>query len=80
MHKAVLEVKGLSQLESLSARLIEAGITHKVWVEQPEGISTAIATKPARKSVLSAHFKKGCSLCSWHIPKAPKETVPELGS
>ena len=71
MHKAVLEVKNLNALTGLAERLTTAGVPHKLWVEQPEGIPTCIATKPARKSTLSAHFKKGCSMCTWHSPKGP---------
>lgn len=69
MTKAVLEVKNLNALTSLAERLTAAGVVHHLWVEQPEDIPTCLATKPARKSDVSAHFKKGCSLCSWHAKK-----------
>jgi len=72
MHKAVLEVKNLGALTTLSERLTEAGVVNRVWREQPEGSMTCLATKPARKSALSVHFKKGCSLSSWHGPKVPQ--------
>ena len=71
MHKAVLEVKNLNALTGLSERLQAAGVAHKLWVEKPEDIPTCLATKPARKSLVSAHFKKGCSMCTWHSPKGP---------
>ena len=76
MHKAVLEVKNLGQLLSLSERLTSAGVSHRVWKEQPENVETCLATKPARKSGLQEHFKKACSLCSWHAPKAANVPKP----
>mmetsp|Transcript_29635 Transcript_29635/g.66427 ORF Transcript_29635/g.66427 Transcript_29635/m.66427 type:complete len:151 (+) Transcript_29635:166-618(+) len=72
MHKAVLEVKNLGALQKLAERLSGADIAYKMWREQPENIETCLASKPARKSVLSPHFKKGCSLCNWHAPKDAK--------
>ena len=35
-----------------------AGVAHKLWVEQPEGFATCLATKPAPKSTLALHLKK----------------------
>lgn len=58
MHKVVLEVKDEEGLRSLSAKLEEAGVHHKLWVEQPEGFATALATKPSLKSTIAPHFKK----------------------
>jgi peptidyl-tRNA hydrolase len=77
MHKAVLEVKNVAALTGLSDRLTEAGVAHRVWREQPEDVMTCLATKPARKSALSPHFKKGCSLSSWHGPKPPMTNPKE---
>ncbi|KAJ1623023.1 peptidyl-tRNA hydrolase II domain-containing protein [Pavlovales sp. CCMP2436] len=67
MHKAVLEVKGEAQLITLAQRLADAGIAHHLWIEQPEAIPTALACKPARKSILAPHFKK-CQLSTWRAP------------
>jgi hypothetical protein len=52
-----LEVKGEIQLQNLSKKLEATGITHKLWIEQPEDIPTCLATKPYPKSKVSAHFK-----------------------
>ena len=70
MHKAILEVKGEAQLLNLSKKLDAACVVHRIWIEQPEAIPTAIASKPARKSTLAPHFKK-CNLSGWHAPKPP---------
>jgi hypothetical protein len=56
--QVVLEVKGEAQLRTLSARLEEAGVLHKLWVEQPEDFPTCLATKPYHKSEVAQHFKK----------------------
>jgi peptidyl-tRNA hydrolase len=58
MHKVVLEVKTEAQLRSLSGKLEAAGVAHKLWVEQPEDVPTALATKPYRRSAVAQHFKK----------------------
>ncbi|KAG7972984.1 hypothetical protein I3843_07G207700 [Carya illinoinensis] len=58
MHKVTLEVKGEPQILNLSDKLTTAGITHKLWIEQPENIPTCLATKPYLKSVVSSFFKK----------------------
>lgn len=62
MHKVVLEVKGETQLRNLSAKLTEAGMHHKLWVEQPEDSATCLATKPYAKSEIGPHLKK-LALC-----------------
>lgn len=54
----VLEVKGETQLRALAAKLAEAGVAHKLWIEQPEDIATCLASKPYLKSTVSSHFKK----------------------
>lgn len=82
MHKAVVEVKGEAQLMNLSSRLREAGLQHKLWVEQPENVATALACKPARKSTLQPHFKK-CQLSTWHAvaePPASATASPAAGA
>jgi peptidyl-tRNA hydrolase len=62
MTKVVLEVADGQALADLAGRLAGAGVGHRVWVEQPEGVPTALASAPARKSVLQPHFKAG-KLC-----------------
>lgn len=56
--QVVLECKGETQIRNLSAKLSEAGVPHKMWVEQPEDYPTALATKPCRKSTVANYFNK----------------------
>lgn len=56
--QVVLEVKGETQLRNLAAKLREGGVAHKLWIEQPEDFATCLATHPAAKSTVAAHFKK----------------------
>ncbi|KAL4448558.1 hypothetical protein ABPG75_005777 [Micractinium tetrahymenae] len=58
MHKVVLEIKGEPQLRALAAKLTEAGVPHKLWVEQPEDFATCLATAPCSKSAVAPHVKK----------------------
>ncbi|GFR44610.1 hypothetical protein Agub_g5893, partial [Astrephomene gubernaculifera] len=58
MRKVVLEVKDESQLRRLSEQLTQAGVGHKMWIEQPENFPTCLATRPYAKSQVAAHFKK----------------------
>lgn len=51
-------MKGETQLRNLSSKLAEAGIKHKLWIEQPEDYATCLATKPYRKSEVAQLFKK----------------------
>lgn len=60
----VLETKSLAQLNNLSSKLSDAGIEHKLWIEQPENYATALATKPYIKSSISGYFKK-FKLCNF---------------
>ena len=48
----------LTQLRNLAANLTEGGVAHKLWIEQPEDFATCLATHPAAKSTVAAHFKK----------------------
>eukprot|EP00920_Eleutheroschizon_duboscqi_P006621 GHVT01015593.1.p1 GENE.GHVT01015593.1~~GHVT01015593.1.p1 ORF type:complete len:202 (+),score=40.17 GHVT01015593.1:1237-1842(+) len=57
MRKVTLGVRDEDQLKRLSGRLAARGVSHAIWLEQPEAIHTALATKPDRKSNLSRHFK-----------------------
>lgn len=58
MRKVVLEAPGETSLLQIAAKLEEAGICHKLWVEQPENVPTALAAAPNRKSVVGPFFKK----------------------
>jgi len=58
MRKVVLEASGEDQLLQIAAKLEGAGIKHKLWVEQPENVPTALAAAPNHKSVVSPFFKK----------------------
>lgn len=56
--QVVLEIKGEPQLRALAAKLAEAGVPHKLWVEQPEDFATCLATAPCRKSAVAPLVKK----------------------
>ena len=60
----VLEVKGETQLQNLATKLQEAGVRHKLWIEQPEVLPTCLAAAPARKSNVQQYFKK-LKLCNF---------------
>jgi len=49
--QVVLEVPGEKELRAVAEKLSEAGIQHKLWVEQPENFPTCLATKPCPKEV-----------------------------
>ena len=61
LHPAPLSAHA-AQLVALSGKLTEAGVLHKLWVEQPENYPTCLATKPYPKSAVALHFKK-LNLC-----------------
>lgn len=56
MHKIIVETDSVDALVSAEASLRAAGVGCKLWVEQPENFPTALASKPARRSVLKPHF------------------------
>ena len=56
--QVVLEIKGETQLRNLASKLQEAGVQHKLWIEQPEGYATCLATAPCNKADVQQHFKK----------------------
>jgi peptidyl-tRNA hydrolase len=58
MRKVTLEVGGEAELRALAAKLEAAGVVHKLWVEQPEGVATALATAPAAKSAVGPLLKR----------------------
>lgn len=57
MHKVVLACPTESELRDLHLQLTTASIGHKLWIEQPEEIATALATKPYPKLEISNFFK-----------------------
>ena len=61
MHKVVLETSSETKLNNLSQKLSENNVDHHLWIEQPEGIPTAIATKPYEREFIKPFFKK-CKL------------------
>jgi peptidyl-tRNA hydrolase len=58
MHKIVLGIENLSDLENLNKKLLENNVKFKLWIEQPENIPTSLATKPYRKKEIEKLFKK----------------------
>ena len=52
MHKVVLEVKGEPQLQKVKAKLDAAQVASHVWLERPENIATALATKPCARGII----------------------------
>ena len=58
MHKVVKECKGEPQLKTLAEKLTAEGIAHKLWIEMPENIPTAIALKPYPRSRVVPLLKK----------------------
>ena len=56
MHKIILEGPSAEALRDTSAALAAAGITHKLWVEQPEGLVTALASAPRARGLLRPLF------------------------
>ena len=58
MHKIVLCVKNEEDLKSLHAKLTEAEIDHKLWIEQPENFPTCLAVRPYVKDQVQQYFKK----------------------
>ena len=58
MHKVVLAAPDGAALGRLRDALQEAGVDHKLWVEQPEDMPTCLAAKPAPKADVQKYFKK----------------------
>jgi hypothetical protein len=59
MHKVTLEAPSREVLEELSNVLSNAKpdpITHKLWIELPEAIPTALATAPLPRTLLKPFF------------------------
>jgi len=56
MTKIVLKASK-EEFEGLRVGLGEAAVEHWAWVEQPDGICSAIALKPVEKTAVEHHFK-----------------------
>ena len=56
MRKVVLEAPSAAALGACADSLTAGGVAHKLWVEQPEGVPTCLATKPYPRSALKALF------------------------
>ena len=54
MHKIVLAAESENALRGCASALEDAQIPFKLWVEQPEGVPTCIATKPCPRGVVRA--------------------------
>ncbi|XP_022658604.1 putative peptidyl-tRNA hydrolase PTRHD1 [Varroa jacobsoni] len=57
MHKVVLACPSERELRAIHLKLTAASISHKLWMEQPEDIATALATKPYPKAEIASFFK-----------------------
>ncbi|KAI3364471.1 hypothetical protein L3Q82_011265 [Scortum barcoo] len=58
MHKVVLGAPDEAALSGLSEKLTEAGVAHKLWIEQPENIPTCLALKPCPKETVQPLLRK----------------------
>jgi peptidyl-tRNA hydrolase len=58
MHKVVLEAPDEPSIRQLETKLIESGILHKMWIEQPENYPTCLVAKPYPKDDIQKYFKK----------------------
>ncbi|XP_008336196.3 putative peptidyl-tRNA hydrolase PTRHD1 [Cynoglossus semilaevis] len=58
MHKVVLGAPDEEALSSLSENLTQAGVSHKLWIEQPENIPTCLALKPYPKETVQPLLRK----------------------
>ncbi len=56
MHKIVLAAPSAEAIQAVAAALRGAALGHRVWLEQPEAVVTALATAPYQRSVLAAFF------------------------
>ncbi|XP_049445954.1 putative peptidyl-tRNA hydrolase PTRHD1 [Epinephelus fuscoguttatus] len=58
MHKVVLGAPDEAALSGLSETLTQAGVAHKLWIEQPENIPTCLALKPCPKETVQPLLRK----------------------
>lgn len=45
-------------LSTLAENLTQAGVAHKLWIEQPENIPTCLALKPCAKETVQPLLRK----------------------
>lgn len=58
MRTVVLQALDEGALTTLAETLQQHNIDHKVWIEQPENITTCIALRPYPKEEVHQHLKK----------------------
>ncbi|XP_075893855.1 putative peptidyl-tRNA hydrolase PTRHD1 [Nelusetta ayraudi] len=58
MHKVVLGAPDEAALSTLAETLTQAGVAHKLWIEQPENIPTCLALKPCAKETVQPLLRK----------------------
>ncbi|KAL6096148.1 ptrhd1 [Pungitius sinensis] len=58
MHKVVLAAADEAALSALSENLTQAGVAHKLWIEQPENVPTCLALKPCQKETVQPLLRK----------------------
>lgn len=58
MHKVVLGAPDEAALSTLAENLTQAGVAHKLWIEQPENIPTCLALKPCAKETVQPLLRK----------------------
>jgi peptidyl-tRNA hydrolase len=56
MHKIVLGADNAEALVQTASALQSAGIAHKLWIEQPEGVVAMLASAPQTRDVLAPYF------------------------
>ena len=52
------QAKNEADVRTLSEKLKENNIDHKLWIEQPEDYATCLAAKPYPKEEVQKYFKK----------------------
>jgi len=58
MHVVTKAAKNEGQLRKAAAALDAAGVGNCLWVEQPEGVATALAVRPMPSSVVAPVLRK----------------------
>lgn len=53
-----LQAPDEAALSGLSENLTQAGVSHKLWIEQPENIPTCLALKPYPKEAVQPLLRK----------------------
>eukprot|EP00127_Corallochytrium_limacisporum_P002205 Clim_evm99s108 gene=Clim_evmTU99s108 len=57
MRKIVLSIESEENLKKLVNKLQQNSVDHYCWLEEPEKISTALATRPYHKPEVESFFK-----------------------